>query len=109
MGSRTGKLLPIFSLLGHILGWMKRVFSPSSPPELNTCGSVFNSVFNLAAGCSCAPNRGHFTGLLFMSVFNSKSCPQTKYGRGDFAVLCLGELWFPLCLLWSQEDFGNQL
>lgn len=44
-----------------------------------------------------------------MSVFNSKTCPQSKGGMGDFAVPCMGELWFPLRTLWSQEYFGNEL
>lgn len=44
-----------------------------------------------------------------MTVLNSKTCPQSKYGMGDFAVLCLGELWFPLCLQWGQEYFVNEL
>lgn len=102
MGRRTGKLLPISSLLGHHFGVDKKGLFPRSSPELNNCGSVFN----LAAGWSCAGAISQ--DCFFMPVFNSKTCP-SNHGMGDFAVLCMGEIWFPLCPLWSQEYFVNEL
>lgn len=76
-----GIMLHISSLLGHHFGVDEKGLSPRSSPELNSCGSVFNS----AAGWSCAP-PGAISQDCFSCLFLTAK-PVPKPGMGWEALL----------------------